>query len=262
MYDEISGTLVSGEDFRCSKAFSDELFRNFERTLIDEGHNFVRRSELLGTSDNNSIAKKYLSNTFLLNKEPILNLARELWDIKGVRVFCKSDVRQEFSSISRDFHPLCILSLYLHDMWKNGNIPACFIDKVVENLDYNGISSTGNPLYAENHLHLNGAYPCENSILDFIDGMTISDNENLPNIDGGMIALGGLKKLSCMLGDFSRFLFNNNIYGSAACACDTKKLHCYVMLGEVSNLFKIECSPKKHAKNKYCDIPFESSFES
>jgi len=216
--------LNSGKRFCFGKSFSDELVKNFEKVLIDEGHDFFRRSELLGTSKINNIARKYISDVGTLNPDPILNLAHDLWEIKGCRIFCKELVRQEFSSISRDLHPLCILSLYLYDMWKNKLISDDFLDRIVSNLDYNGISSSENPSYAENHLHLNGAYPCEKCILNAIDGVNISPQSDMPNADRDIITLGSPQELFNILGNFSRLLFAKKIYGNNISISELSKL--------------------------------------
>ena len=213
LFDKIEDQIKTKKDFFDLKDFHKEFIEIFEEVLINEGANSFRRSELLGTCENNRTAKKYITGNHIIAKEPILNFVKEFWELEGMHIYCKTSVRQEFSSISRDIHPLCILSLHFYDMYKNGWSQA-YIDRVIENLDLNAISSTNKPTLAENHLHLNGAYPCEKSILEVINGArnSIPVKTNIPNADRETITLGSLREIFNIFGNFSRFLFYHEFH--------------------------------------------------
>ncbi len=224
------------------RQFYKDLTSLFNSTLINEGRDTFRYSELIGTVKSNLISRRYLSGNYsIINKKPILEFIDKFWEIRGSRVFCKEDTRQEFSSISRDIHPFCFLSLHFYDMYKIGKLSTDFLKEIIDNIDSNAICSTDNPTHSENHLHLGGASPSENCILCAINQRKINQNWDLPNADRDMVLFDSPSVLFNIFGNCARYLFHKEIYDEDEneIIANLTKIRNY---GQTSNRLFGECS--------------------
>lgn len=240
----------------CGKAFTvptcgagDSLRELFKKVLINEGRDSFRYSELLGVNSANEIVNKYFSSEeYILDPKALLGLFDTIWEIRGVRVICKSDIRQEFSSISRDIHPFCLLALHFYFKYRtsilNPALPTSkeelkLLDRIVQNLDYLGISSSDTPSYAENHLHLGGAFPTETCILNAIDNpkdVTANWSE-IPDADRDAVLFDSPAILYNLLGNFSRYLFEENAPSAQEAVVNSRILNCEFSLAFCTNSF-------------------------
>ena len=240
----------------CGKAFTvptcgagDSLRELFKKVLINEGRDSFRYSELLGVNSANEIVNKYFSSEeYILDPKALLGLFDTIWEIRGVRVICKSDIRQEFSSISRDIHPFCLLALHFYFKYRtsiqNPDLPTSkeelkLLDRIVQNLDYLGISSSDTPSYAENHLHLGGAFPTETCILNAIDNpkdVTANWSE-IPDADRDAVLFDSPAILYNLLGNFSRYLFEENAPSAQEAVVNSRILNCEFSLAFCTNSF-------------------------
>ncbi len=209
-------------DFIFNKKKSLNSFYNkiailFDEVLTNEGRDFFRRSELVGVSNKNKIYNKYFSDKFpIIDRMHIRNMFEKYWDFQGAHIYSKENVRQEFSSISRDIHPFCILSLYFYVELSDGSISQDLLSRFVKNLDYSGISSSDIPTNAENHLHLGGASPTELNILKIINGYSCECKSfDIPNADRDCILFESLNSLVALLGNCSRYLFFKDLFSDS-----------------------------------------------
>lgn len=187
---------------------SNELNKIYDEVVIDEGKNFFRRSELVGTVNLNKNSKKYFSGTAsVISSKPILDLFDQFWEIRGTKLVCKESTTQELSALARDIHPFFIISLYLYEMERTGRFSRDYLCRIVDNLDYLGMSTAQSFKHAENHMHLGGAYPSENCILDVINCNSPSVNASYPpNTDRDIKLFGTPSNLLSLLGNCARYL--------------------------------------------------------
>lgn len=227
----------------------DSLRELFKKVLINEGRDSFRYSELLGVNSANEIVNKYFSSEeYILDPKALLGVFDTIWEIRGVRVICKSDIRQEFSSISRDIHPFCLLALHFYFKYKtsilNPDLSTSrdelkLLDRIVQDLDYLGISSSDTPSYAENHLHLGGAFPTETCILNAIDNPKKIDANwsEIPDADRDAVLFDSPATLYNLLGNFSRYLFEEDAPSAQEAVVSTRILKCEFSLAFCTNSF-------------------------
>ena len=194
--------------FKIDTLSNRHLNKIFENVLIAEGENSARYSELLGTFDCNKPSRKYLSGNYsIINKEPLLRSFEHFWEISGANVVCKQKSRREFAVFARDFHPYCFISLWLWDKLNTPLFSKPLLNRIVLNLDHIGISCDKTPKYSENHIHITGAYPSLECILDCIEGRSSSkEGQFPPDVDRDITLWGSASALLNLFGNCARFL--------------------------------------------------------
>lgn len=199
--------------FKIDTLSNRHLNKIFENVLIAEGENSARYSELLGTFDCNKPSRKYLSGNYsIINKEPLLRSFEHFWEISGANVVCKQKSRREFAIFARDFHPYCFISLWLWDKLNTPLFSKPLLNRIVLNLDHIGISCDKTPKYSENHIHITGAYPSLECILDCIEGRSSSkEGQFPPDVDRDITLWGSASALLNLFGNCARFLIWKHI---------------------------------------------------
>ena len=199
--------------FKIDTLSNKHLNEIFERVLIAEGNNSARYSELSGTFDINSPSKKYFSGNYsIINKDPLLKSFEHFWEVDGANIVCKQKSRGELAVFARDFHPYCFISLWLWDKLNTPLFSKPLLNRIVLNLDHMGISCDKSPQHSENHIHINGAYPSVECIMDCMDGATLSkDAIYPPDADRDINLWGTPSEMLNIFGNCARYLIWKHI---------------------------------------------------